>query len=200
MPSERRNLRSNKDSTSSTNGEKARADSQSSASNKDKPVPARTTSSKGKGIPAKKGGPNTAAKDMSGNQHKTNGTEPAENGVNGAEDIEMADEVTDNPKTSASKDESDEMTVVVPAPKSSKLVGDPPKDNEGDVAMENTEGTGPDHKVAVAADPKSKAIAGKSPTRSWIENLYSTHWPTLTFSYDRYQGKFRTSRKSCGSI
>ena len=167
MPGERRSLRSNKDSTSSTNGDKTRGDSQSSTSNKDKPVPARTTSSKGKGIPAKKGGPNTAAKNTSGEQPKTNGTEPVENGVNGAEDIEMADEATDKTKSGPSKDDSDEMTVVVPPPKSSKLAGEPGKDNEGDIAMENTESSGSGNMVAGVADPKLKAITGKSSARSW---------------------------------
>lgn len=129
-------------------------------------MPARTTSSKGKGIPAKKGGPNTAAKDTSGDQPKTNGTELVGNGVNGTADIEMADETTEKSKTGPSKDDSDEMTVVVPPPKSSKLAGESAKDNEGDIAMENTERTGPDNTAAGATDPKLKAITGKSPKRS----------------------------------
>ena len=78
MPGERRNLRSSKDTSSETNGEKARSNSQSSSS-KDKPVPTRTTSSKGKAQPGKKDKPTA------------NGG-PVENGVNGAEDVDMVDD------------------------------------------------------------------------------------------------------------
>ena len=162
MPGERRNLRSNKEPTSSsTNGEKARPDSQNSTSNKDKPVPARTTSSKGKAIPTKKSETNTVPKDMNGEKSKTNGVDPTENGVNGTEDIEMADETTDEHKAGHSKDGDDEMTVVVPPPKSSKLAGEPSKDSEGDVVMENAQKTDTGSSATEEIDPKVKAISGK---------------------------------------
>ncbi|KAI4129787.1 MAG: hypothetical protein LQ347_003637 [Umbilicaria vellea] len=137
-PGERRNLRSNKESSSSTNGETARSDSQSSSS-KDKPVPTRSTSSKGKALPSKKGSTGAASKNMSGDKPQTNGSEPTENGVNGAEDIEMADDAATRAKTGGGKEGDDEMTVVVPPPKSSKLSGNPGQDMEGDITMESTE-------------------------------------------------------------
>ena len=160
MPSERRNLRSNKDSTPSTNGEKTRSDSTNSASNKDKPVPARTASSKGKGLPSKKGITNTSAKDVNGDKAKTNGTETIENGVNGSEDTEMVDEVADKPSIGHSKEGEDEMTVVVPPPKSSKLAAEPSRDDEGDIDMEDTLENKTDTAEAVEVNPKVKAISG----------------------------------------
>ena len=160
MPGERRNLRSNKESTSSTNGEKARSDSQNSTSNKDKPVPART-SSKGKAIPTKKSGTNIVSKAMNAEKSKTNGTDTTENGVNGTEDIEMADETTDEHKASNGKDGEDEMTVVVPPPKSSKLAGEPSKDSEGDVAMETAQKPDASRLPTEEVDPTIKAVSGK---------------------------------------
>lgn len=158
MPGEKRNLRSNKEA--STNGERARSGSQSSSSNKDKPVPTRTTSSRGKAVPAKKGSSNTSAKEGSGDKPQTNGTDPVENGINGAEDVDMGDEEAERVKVGTTKDGDDKMTVVVPPPKSSKLNGEPGKDAEGDVTMEGSE----EAKVpdAEAVDPKVKAVAGSS--------------------------------------
>lgn len=141
MPGERRTLRSSKDTSSSTNGEKARSNSQSS-NTKDKPVPTRTTSSKGKTPAGKADKP-----------HANGG--PVENGVNGTEDIDMVD---DGPEKVHNGEE--EMTVVVPPSKSSKLAGEPGKDAEGDVPMDGAE------KSAVAPteepiDPKVKAVTGQ---------------------------------------
>ncbi|MCJ1471380.1 26S proteasome non-ATPase regulatory subunit [Lambiella insularis] len=156
MPAERRNLRSSKDST--TNGEKSRSDSQSSASNKDKPLPARSTSSKSKANLTKKGLTNTLAKDMGGDKSRINGTEPAENGVNGNEDIEMEDDAADKTRSNGIKEGEDEMTVVVPPPNSSKLAGEPPKDLEGDTSMEEIPVTAEDP-GPVTVDPKTKAVS-----------------------------------------
>lgn len=157
MPGERRNLRSNKDSASSTNGEKARTDSQSSSS-KDKPVPARSASSKNKSTATRK----TAAssKDSGNDKSKANGTAPVENGVNGAEDAEMSGDDVD--RGTLPKDGEDEMTVVVPPPKSSKLSAEPEKDPEGDVAMDDS---GKSEDVADSektVDPKVQAVSGKN--------------------------------------
>ncbi|MCJ1402208.1 26S proteasome non-ATPase regulatory subunit [Xylographa trunciseda] len=157
MPAERRSLRSNKDST--TNGEKPRSDSQSSTSNKDKPLPARSTSSKGKALPTKKGINNTSAKDMSGDKSKTNGAEPVENGVNGTEDVEMADDGSDKLRSNGIKDGEDEMTVVVPPPNSSKLAGEPPKDLEGDTAMDEIPVMAVEDQGTAIVDPKAKAAS-----------------------------------------
>jgi len=150
MPGERRNLRSNKESSSSTNGEKARSNSQSSSS-KDKPVPTRTSSSKNKALPSKK----ASAKEANGDQPQTNGAERIENGVNGTEDIDMVDDGPE--KVKIGKDGEDEMTVVVPPPNSSKLSGEHGKDDEGDVAMENTETA---ETAGADIDPRVKAVAG----------------------------------------
>lgn len=147
-------MRSNKESSSSTNGEKARSNSTSSGSNKDKPVPTRATSSKSKTLPSKK--PST--KESSGDKPQTNGTDPVENGVNGTEDVDMVDDGPEKVKV-ANKDGEDEMTVVVPPLKSSKLSGELGKDEEGDVAMDNTE-SAETSKPEAAVDPKLKAVAG----------------------------------------
>ena len=160
MPSERRTLRSNKDAASSTNGEKARSDSQSSASNKDKPLPARSTSSKGKAGPAKKS-INSTAKDMASDKPKANGSEPTENGTNGVEDVEMADEAADKNRPNGIKKSEEEMTVVVPPPNSSKLSSQPVKDAEGDISMDETHSGEFAEPPVEVVDPKVKAVSGK---------------------------------------
>lgn len=70
--------------------------------------------------------------------------------------------VDDGPeKVKLGKEGDDEMTVVVPPPKGSKLSGEPGKDEEGDVTMDNAEAAeaaGPD---ADRVDPKVKAVAGQ---------------------------------------
>lgn len=161
MPGERRTLRSNKDAASSTNGEKARSDSQSSASNKDKPLPARSTSSKGKAGPAKKGLNSTSAKGMATDKTKANGSEPAENGTNGVEDVEMADDAADKTRPNGINEGEEEMTVVVPPPNSSKLSSPPAKDEEGDIAMDDTHPAEAQEPAVEVVDPKVKAVSGK---------------------------------------
>ncbi|MCJ1314456.1 26S proteasome non-ATPase regulatory subunit [Agyrium rufum] len=151
MPGDRRSLRSNKDNASSTESEKARSDSQNT-SKKDKPVPARSTSSKSK-VPSAKKGLNTT-KDINGDESKTNGAEPIENGVNGAEDVEMSDEKP----SKTGKEGEDEMTVVVPPAKGAKLSSDNAPDAEGD--LKATEEVTEEKTEAVeAVDPVSKAIS-----------------------------------------
>ena len=154
MPGEGRSLRSGKDTSSSTNGGKARSNSQSSSS-KDKPVPTRTAASKGKAAaPTRKG----SKKEPSTDKAQLNGA-PIENGVNGSEDVDMVDESPEKAKPGAHKEGEDEMTVVLPPPKGSKLSGDPSKDAEGDIAMGNA--SKPDGEEAnEQIDPKVKAIQG----------------------------------------
>lgn len=152
MPIDRSNLRSNKDTSSSANGEESRSNSQSS-STKDKPVPTRAAS-KGKSQPAKK-----TAKD-SEDKHHLNG-QPIENGVNGTEDVEMKDEGADGGKSGPVKEGEDEMTVVVPPPKSSKLAGNS-QEPQGDVEMEGVEKVEPEHVDNEQTDPKVKALTGPS--------------------------------------
>lgn len=153
MPGERRTLRSNKEA--STNGEEPRSNSTSSGSNKDKPVPARATSSKGKAVSSKKSPPTEA----DSNKPQSNGADPVENGVNG-EDVDMVDDGPDKVKIGTNKDGDDEMTVVVPPPNGTKLSGDPGKDAEGDVAMDNG-GEPKNISQEVEMDPKVKAAAGE---------------------------------------
>lgn len=153
MPAERRSLRSNKSDT--TNGERARSDSQNSNTNsKDKPTHSRTTSKSNKTLAGKAG--LQAAKEMSGDKGRANGTEPVENGVNGTEDVEMGDESL---KSKLNKDGDDEMTVVVPPTKGPKLAGEPGPEESGDVAMDGTDG---DAGKSEVVDTKAKAVAGKS--------------------------------------
>ena len=160
MP-EKRNLRSsNKDTSSSTEGGKARSGSQSSSSNKDKPVPTRSTSSRSKGAASKKATTKTSANEGSGDKPQTNGTDPIENGVNGADDVEMIDEEAETDE-GGPNDTEDKMTVVVPPSKSLKLSEKPKQDEEGDVAMDNAEKVDSDHDEVEVADPRAKAISGE---------------------------------------
>ena len=158
MPGEGRSLRSGKDTSSSTNGEKARSNSQSSSS-KDKPVPTRAASSKNKA-----GGPTRRGSKKEQDKPQPNG-EPVLNGVNGAEDVDMVDDGPDKVKVGTGKGGEDEMTVVVPPPKSSKLVGDPGKDAEGDTAMDSTEKSDAEIQKVEQIDPKVKAATG------WLSTL-----------------------------
>ncbi|KAK2626264.1 hypothetical protein QTJ16_004526 [Diplocarpon rosae] len=90
----------------------------------------------------------------------TNEDKPSENGINGTKDIEMKDD-TPAPlkggKGKKLKDGEEEMTVVVPPSKGSKL-SVPLEDNDGDVAMNGDEAiVGED--LAVKIDPVAKAVA-----------------------------------------
>ena len=158
MPGEGRSLRSGKDTSSSTNGEKARSNSQSSSS-KDKAVPTRSAVSKGKAAgPGRKG----SKKENQPDKPQLNG-QPIENGINGTEeDVDMVDEGPDKTKPNNRKEGEDEMTVVVPPPKGTKLSGDHDKDAEGDVNMDNTETSEDDKNQKEEVDPKTKAVNGQS--------------------------------------
>ena len=166
MPAERRSLRSNSksDTSSSANGEKGRSTSQSSSSNKDKPAPTRAAANKAKAASTTKGASsnNTANSGMGEqrDQPRANGSDPTENGVNGLEDVEMGEDTAGGPTSSfnASQDRKgdEKMTVVVPPTKGSRLSGEKGTDKEGDVAMEGDEGEDAEPEV----DPKTKAIQG----------------------------------------
>lgn len=116
-------------------------------------MPMRATSSKNKTQNVKK---SSGGKDSVGDKPQTNGTESVENGVNGTEDVDMVDDGPEKVKM-RNQDGEDEMTVVVPPSNSSKLSGEPNKDIEGDIAMQdnNEEGAEPEK-----VDPKIKAITG----------------------------------------
>lgn len=157
MPGEtRRTLRSSKESSSSTNGEATRPESQSTSSNKDKPVPTRATS-KGKAFLSKKGTSYPLGKEGAGDK-QTNGQEPTENGVNGTDDVEMAD---DHPKPGQGKEGEDEMIVVLSPPKGTTLSDALDKDDERDITMEDTDKAENEETSSEKVDPVGKAIFGQ---------------------------------------
>jgi 26S proteasome regulatory subunit N3 len=100
---------------------------------------------------------------MSGDKSSLNGTDPAENGVNGSEDTEMREESQNSKKTSKSnkdKDGDDEMTVVVPPAKGSSTPSAPDKATEADLTNGAVDGdTVKEGETLV--DPQEKAISGK---------------------------------------
>jgi len=159
MP-ERRSLRSNKSDTApSTNGDKATSTSQTSGSTKDKPRPARSTSSRSKSFSNKKG-ITAGAKDTSGDSPHLNGSDPTENGVDSVNDPKADSEPANSTaikKSGNDKDGDEEMTVVVPPPKVSKLSDSAKKDDEGDIAMNGLDDS--ESKTQEdAAEPHAKAI------------------------------------------
>ncbi|PGH15285.1 hypothetical protein AJ80_05638 [Polytolypa hystricis UAMH7299] len=169
MPAERRTLRSN-NSDASANGEKAR-------SNKDKPAPTRSAAGRSKNLQAKKGSANT----MSGDHSHTNGSDPVENGVNGTEDVEMGDDAANGstPSKHARDGEGDEeMTVVVPPSKSSRLSGEP-EQNEPDVAMEGAETEGAERPES-QVDPKEKALSDIKNNFTLLERAVAHFDPRFT--------------------
>jgi 26S proteasome regulatory subunit N3 len=162
MP-ERRSLRSNKaDTSSSSNGDKARSNSQSSSSNKDKPHSAKSTSSRSKSFSNKKGITFTA-KDTDGEQPHLNGSAPTENGVDGVPEQE-ADNLQSTAagvkKSGNDKDGDEEMTVVVPPSKASKSPGSSARDAEGDTVMNGTDGSD-SRTLEDGVDPQAKAVEGE---------------------------------------
>jgi 26S proteasome regulatory subunit N3 len=93
----------------------------------------------------------------------TNGNEPVENGINGTKDVEMKDDAPaplKGGKGKKVKEGEEEMTVVVPPSKGSKLSAPPPKDTDGDVAMDGSEEVNGEDAGAVKIDPVVKAVAG----------------------------------------
>ncbi|KAB8217001.1 isoprenoid synthase domain-containing protein [Aspergillus novoparasiticus] len=186
MPAERRSLRSNSksDSSSSANGEKARSTSQNSSSNKDKVAPTRATASKTKSTKAASSN-NTSNSGMGEqrDQPRTNGSEPTENGLNGSEDVEMGEDTAGAPTSSfnASKDRKgdEKMTVVVPPTKGSRLSGDKGQDQEGDVAMEGAEGD-ESQKPEPEVDPRAKAIQDIKTNFTLLERAVAHFDPRFT--------------------
>ncbi|CEL07760.1 Putative 26S proteasome non-ATPase regulatory subunit 3 [Aspergillus calidoustus] len=161
MPAERRSLRSNNksDTSSSANGEKTRSGSQSSSSNKDKPAPTRAAANKAKSTKAASS--NTTSDSGMGEQRDqphTNGTDPTKNGVNGSEDVEM------------------EEDTAVPPTKGSRKPGDKGQDQEGDVAMEGVEGEEPESEI----DPKAKAIQDIKTNFTLLERAVAHFDPRFT--------------------
>lgn len=154
MPAEKRTLRSNR-SDASADGEKPRSNSQSSSSNKDKAAPTRSAASRGKAAPARK--------PASGSKKATpEGSDAVENGVNGPEDVQMSEEHLNgsvSPKQRDDNDGDEEMTVVVPPSKASRLSGEPEKSrSESKMDTDQDEDVQQDEVV----DPAEKAKSGMS--------------------------------------
>ncbi|KAH8703926.1 putative proteasome regulatory particle subunit [Talaromyces proteolyticus] len=195
MPVERRSLRSNSkgDTSSSTNGEKARSNSNSTAS-KDKAAPTTRSAAanKAKSAPqlpkkaATKGASSSnSSNSMSGDQPQRNGTDPVENGVNGAEDAEMEEDTPGGPTSSIKtswEHDGDEMTVVVPPSKGARLSGTDHKKNEekneeDDVAMEGTE---EDSAKEPEVDPRVKAVQDIKANFGLLERAVTHFDPRFT--------------------
>ncbi|CAG8905276.1 unnamed protein product [Penicillium egyptiacum] len=181
MPAERRSLRSNNksDTSSSANGEKANSNSQSSVA-KDKTPTTRAATNKAKSAPTKKDAKGASNGNMGeDDQSHTNGSKSTENGVNGSEDVEMGEDMAGAPTSSSntSKDrKSDEkMTVVVPPTKGSKSSG---KDKVEDVTMEGAEDGV--EKTEPEVDPTTKAIQDIKSNFTLLERAVAHFDPRFT--------------------
>ncbi|PYH88892.1 terpenoid synthase [Aspergillus ellipticus CBS 707.79] len=186
MPAERRSLRSNSksDTSSSANGEKASSNSQNASSKKDKPAPTRAAANKAKSASTNKAASsNSSANSGMGEQRdqpRANGSDPTENGVNGSEDVEMGEDTAGGPTSSfnASQDRKgdEKMTIVVPPTKGSRLSGEKGADQEGDVAMEGAEGEDAEPEV----DPKVKAVQDIKTNFTLLERAVAHFDPRFT--------------------
>ncbi|KAI9682763.1 MAG: 26S proteasome non-ATPase regulatory subunit [Trizodia sp. TS-e1964] len=160
---EKRNLRSGKPASSpATNGDKATAASHNtSAGPPGKTAPSRTTTSRTKAAPMKKVPSNLVAKEKDDEKLHLNGT-PVESGINGtSEDVEMEDvvrSIPENPKLTKDIDGDEEMTVVVPPPKGSKLSDEAPLEQEGDVVMIEVDKAESEKPEEEKPDPVLKAV------------------------------------------
>ncbi|KAJ5857563.1 hypothetical protein N7455_008457 [Penicillium solitum] len=181
MPAERRSLRSNNksDTSSSANGEKANSNSQSSGA-KDKAPTTRASANKAKSAPTKKdakGASNGSMKED--DQSHTNGSKSTENGVNGSEDVEMGEDTagapTSSSNTSKDRKSNEKMTVVVPPTKGSRSSG---KDKE-DVTMEGVE-DGDVQNTEPEVDPATKAIQDIKSNFTLLERAVAHFDPRFT--------------------
>ncbi|KAF4768916.1 hypothetical protein HAV15_008985 [Penicillium sp. str.  len=181
MPAERRSLRSNNksDTSSSANGEKANSNSQSSGA-KDKAPTTRASANKAKSAPTKKdakGASNGSMKED--DQSHTNGSKSTENGVNGSEDVEMGEDTagapTSSSNTSKDRKSNEKMTVVVPPTKGSRSSG---KDKE-DVTMEGVE-DGDVENTEPEVDPATKAIQDIKSNFTLLERAVAHFDPRFT--------------------
>ncbi|KAJ6086996.1 hypothetical protein N7467_005910 [Penicillium canescens] len=180
MPAERRSLRSNNksDTSSSANGEKARSNSQSSSA-KDKAAPTtRAAANKAKSAPAKKDAKGASNGDMGEKDSHTNRSKSTENGVNGSEDVEMGEDTAGAPtsgfNTNKDRKGDEKMTVVVPPTKGSKSSD---KDKGEDVVMEGTED---DAEKEPEVDPTTKAIQDIKTNFTLLERAVAHFDPRFT--------------------
>ncbi|KAI9758251.1 MAG: hypothetical protein M4579_003110 [Chaenotheca gracillima] len=154
---DKRSLRSNKPDGS--NGD-ANGSSQPDSNGQDRPAPARAPSSKTKTVASKKGTSNDDAQDTGDQSQRTNGVQS--NGTNGStEDVEMGEGEDNKPNGKGKGKDADgdeEMTVVVPPSKGSKLSANGKQDKEGDVAMDEPEKSEDATEEEEEVDPVVKAI------------------------------------------
>ncbi|KAJ5592933.1 Winged helix-turn-helix transcription repressor DNA-binding [Penicillium hordei] len=181
MPAERRSLRSNNksDTSSSANGEKANSNSQSSGA-KDKAPTTRAAANKAKSAPTKKDAKGASNGSMGeDDQSHTNGSKPTKNGVNGSEDVEMGEDTagapTSSSNTSKDRKSNEKMTVVVPPTKGSRSSG---KDKE-DVTMEGAE-DGDVENTEPEVDPTTKAIQDIKSNFTLLERAVAHFDPRFT--------------------
>jgi hypothetical protein len=202
MPAERRSLRSNNksDTSSSANGEKVRSNSQSSSA-KDKAAPTtRAAANKASKAPAKKGATKGASNTGMGEDDQSHGnaSKSAENGVNGSEDVEMGEDTAGAPTSSfnSGKDRNgdEKMTVVVPPAKGSRSSGKLGQDKEEDVTMKGVDDDDA-VKAELEVDPTTKAIQGWSdPFLLSNEDGKSRHYIHAHYEYLTFLYEFQTSR------
>ncbi|KAJ5780948.1 hypothetical protein N7457_006108 [Penicillium paradoxum] len=181
MPAERRSLRSNNksDTSSSANGEKANSNSQSSGAT-DKAPTTRAAANKAKSAPTKKDAKGASNGNMAeDDQSHTNGSKSTENGVNGSEDVEMGEDTAGAPTSSSNASKgrkNDKMTVVVPPTKGSRSSG---KGKGEDVTMEGAE-DGDAETTEAEVDPTTKAIQDIKTNFTLLERAVAHFDPRFT--------------------
>ncbi|KAJ5469570.1 26S proteasome regulatory subunit rpn3 [Penicillium diatomitis] len=181
MPAERRSLRSNNksDTSSSANGDNSQSNSQGSSA-KEKTTPTtRAAANKAKSGPVKKVAAKGASENGMGDNDEShpNGSKPTENGLNGSEDVEMGEDTAGAPTSSFNSSKNrhgDEMTVVVPPTKGSKSSGNPGDDKEEDATMEGAEDE------ADKPDPTAKAIQDIKTNFTLLERAVAHFDPRFT--------------------
>ncbi|KAF7717257.1 26S proteasome non-ATPase regulatory subunit 3 [Penicillium ucsense] len=181
MPAERRSLRSNNksDTSSSANGDNSQSNSQGSSA-KEKTTPTtRAAANKAKSALVKKVAAKGASENGMGDNDEShpNGSKATENGLNGSEDVEMGEDTAGAPTSSfnSSKDRhGDEMTVVVPPTKGSKSSGNPGDDKEEDATMEGAEDE------ADKPDPTAKTIQDIKTNFTLLERAVAHFDPRFT--------------------
>jgi hypothetical protein len=94
---------------------------------------------------------------MSGDKKHPKGS-PAQNGVNGSDDVEMNETSKKGTKSSKDKDGDSDMTVVVPPSKGSNTPSIPSKATEADLQNGAADG---EEETEVPVDPQEKAIEGR---------------------------------------
>ncbi len=101
---------------------------------------------------------------MSGDKQNINGSGPAQNGINGSDDINMKEGSKDakkGTKGAKDKDGDSDMTVVVPPSKGPNTPSAPSKATEADMTNGAVDVDG-EKEAAKEVDPQESAIEGKA--------------------------------------